>query len=348
MIVGILTASRTDNNGTDLQAFAMQRLFERSGCEAIIINYKCDKLENSRKVFYPISFKGLLNIPYQICTHIKHENFRKKYFKYSKQVYTKEDIKDINFDYIVVGSDQVWNLKITGNDLNFFLPFKTDAIKVSYAVSLGVLDLTEWECKYGLKRMLSDFKGISVRELSGVKALEKIGVDAVCSLDPLLMIESFEWNEIVSLHKENSPYIFVYTVDRTYEVLAYAKQMASKMNCKVIFYGNLLRPVRGVEIKRFSGIEEWLALLKNAELVITNSYHGLSFSVNFHKKFSLFWLKNSMQSNTRMESLLLQIGIKNYKDGMICEPDWEKIDICLKKQRSKSYQYIKEMLNDND
>ena len=66
MTVGILTASRTDNNGTDLQALAMQKIFEKVNGQSIIINYKCDKLENSRKIFYPLSFRGFLNIPYQL------------------------------------------------------------------------------------------------------------------------------------------------------------------------------------------------------------------------------------------------------------------------------------------
>lgn len=348
MTVGILTASRTDNNGTDLQALAMQKIFEKVNGQAIIINYKCDKLENSRKIFYPLSFRGFLNIPYQLCSHIQHENFRKKYFKYSQHIYNSDDIRYAKFDYLVVGSDQVWNLKITGNDINFFLPFETESCKISYAVSLGVLDISDWNREYNLKSMLNDFKRVSVRELSGVEVLKKIGIEAVCNLDPLLMIKSTEWNQIITRHKNRKPYILVYTVDRTYEILREAKELATEMKCTVIFYGNLLRHISGVRVKRFSGIEEWLDLVRNADLVVTNSYHGLSFAINFHKKFSVYWLTNSPQSNTRIKSLLSQIDVQDYEEGMICNPKWEKVEQNLDKMRNKSFQYIKEMLSIND
>lgn len=103
------------------------------------------------------------------------------------------------------------------------------------------------------------------------------------------------------------------------------------MKCTVIFYGNLLRHISWVRVKRFSGIEEWLDLVKNAELVITNSYHGLSFAINFHKKFSVYWLTNSPQSNTRIKSLLSQIDVQDYEEGMICNPKWEKVEQNLDK-----------------
>ena len=103
------------------------------------------------------------------------------------------------------------------------------------------------------------------------------------------------------------------------------------MKCTVIFYGNLLRHISGVRVKRFSGIEEWLDLVKNAELVITNSYHGLSFAINFHKKFSVYWLTNSPQSNTRIKNLLSQIDVQDYEEGMICNPKWEKVEQNLDK-----------------
>ena len=75
MKIGILTASRTDNNGTDLQAYAMQTLFQRDGNDVELINYQCEKLENSRKVFYPHTLRGLLSIPYNLYKHYGYHGF---------------------------------------------------------------------------------------------------------------------------------------------------------------------------------------------------------------------------------------------------------------------------------
>ena len=129
MKVGILTASRTNNNGTDLQAYAMQELLGEVCDDVELINYKCEKLENSRKIFFAKSLRGLFLIPQRYPRHKNHEAFRKQFFHYSNTVYDKTSIQSVDYDMIIVGSDQIWNLSITGNDLSFFLPFSCRAVK---------------------------------------------------------------------------------------------------------------------------------------------------------------------------------------------------------------------------
>lgn len=348
MKIGILTASRTNNNGTDLQALAMQLIFRRSGHDVELINYQCAKLENSRKKFYPKTFKGFLEIPWKIYNHRAHELFRKEYFSYSKNLYDMATIENNDYDMIVVGSDQIWNLHITGNDISFFLPYiKDKQKKFSYAASLGKTNIQNWENKYSLSRYLSDFSGVSVREKSGVSALESIGIKARYDLDPLLMIDKEVWNQYKYNQKHNRGYVFVYVVDQTAEAVRFAKKYAKQHNLGVVFYGNPIKPICGVKVARFSNIPKWIDYISNAELIITNSYHCLSFVVTYHKSFVLFWLEYSLQSNTRLKNLLNIIGIENYTEATICNPDWTKVDEFLVERRKDSRNYIKSIVGGN-
>ena len=344
MKIGILTASRTNNNGTDLQALAMQWLFEQFSGNVEIINYKCKKLENSRKIFYPKSIRGFVEIPYSLQNHIAHELFRARFFHYSQKVYDADTISESDYDLIVSGSDQIWNLDITGGDLNYFLPFAYRGVKSSYAASIGHADITEWERKYGLSNFLRDLQSVSVREQSAVEALEQIGISAHVDLDPLLMIPVQRWNQVKESLVNKRKYIFVYVVDRGYESIDYAKAYARENDCEVIYYGNLLKPVPGIKVERFSNIGRWVSLLANAELVVTNSYHGLSFAINYQKPFAIPWLRSSKQSNTRMESLLMNMGISECADKQICTPDWANVDNRLAQLRVKSLEYVKTMV----
>lgn len=344
MKIGILTASRTNNNGTDLQALAMQALFSKmSNSSAEIINYMCPKLENSRKVFYPKTIKGLAQIPFRVVKCIQHERFRKKYFHYSAELYTKDNLQDNPYDLVVVGSDQIWNLKITGEDMSFFLPFSMRGLKSAYAASIATGDMTLIEEKHNIHQHLSGFFQVSVREKMAVDTLAEIGVKARHDLDPLLMLPADYWEPIVASRKKKEKFVFVYTVSRTREALAYAKTYAKENNAKVISWGPMFKPVAGVHSVPFGSIEDWLFYMKHADLVVTNSYHGLAFCINFQKKFTLFTLPDK-NSYTRLESLMKTAGVERQEDGTIYCPDWTDVEKKIESKRYNSERYIKQML----
>ncbi len=343
--IGILTACRTDNNGTDLQALAMQWIFDEQKITELI-NYKCEKLENSRKIFYPKSIKGLLSIPYNTIKHKNHEAFRRKYFKYSKVIYDKMSIKDNGYDVIVVGSDQIWNLQITGNDLSFFLPYAATQKKCSYAVSLGKTDITAWNKKYDLATLLHDFEYVSVREHSGVEALRKVGVEARVDLDPLLMIKTERWEKCFEKINVKKPFVMIYVLERLEEAVNFARTYIIDKEMDIIVFDNVIRPIKGVKVARFVSVGQWLNYVNEAELVITNSYHCLSFVINFHKKFCVLKLKNSIQSNTRLENLLATVGLNSFNDAIIYNLNWDNVEMNLNQKRAESYKYIENMVQE--
>lgn len=345
MKIGILTAARTNNNGTDLQALAMQYSFSQF-CDSVeIINYKCDRLENSHKIIPSLSIKNIVMIPIRIYNNISHHLFRKS-LNFSKQTYDKNSIDSINYDKVVVGSDQIWNLNITGNDLNFFLPFEFGGKKYSYAASLGKTNICKWQDKYNLKSYLKSFEKISVREYSGVTALDEIGVSSQWNLDPLLLVNSEIWKTKCKITQPKKPYVFVYDVESNAKALHYAQKYAKENNLELVVYSCRIKPIKGARVIRFLSINKFLSLINNAKMVITNSYHGLSMAINFNKNFRAFKLSNSIQSNSRMLNLLENLDLNDFlitNEEKNESPNWGNVNAKLSKLRETSFDYIKEI-----
>lgn len=344
MKLGILTASRTNNFGTDLQAYAMQKLFGKY-CNAEIIDYVCPKLERSHRLIKRLSFVDIVYLPWKIHKNINHYLFRNKNFRKSKK-YTTENINTIDYDAVVVGSDQIWNLDITGNDLNFFLPF--DGIKkYSYAASIGKTDITDWQKKYNLKKYLDDFSKVSVREDSGIDALRGINVDAQHNLDPLLMLDKSEWEKL-AIYKIPPKYVFVYLIQGNDMAMEYARNYAQKKNLKLVVFSTPGRPKKNIKKCVYCNVQRWISYMKNADMIITNSYHGLSMAVVLEKNFRIFGIENTVQNNSRMESLLRDLSLETYMytdkvvDNGEC-PKWECVRAVLKPLRDNSLEYIKKI-----
>lgn len=350
MKVGILTASRTDNNGTDLQSVAMMNLFKSFGVDVCVINYCCKKIDTKKNCLFPLTIRKLVKFPINYYNKLSHRFFRKKTIGKRGKVLDIEDLAKGNFDVIVVGSDQIWNLKITGNDMGFFLPFRSPNLKkYSYAASLGVTDLSEWEEQSSISQYLKDFLGVSVREESGIEALKKIGIKARCDLDPILMGNASDWEKLFSKKFPQKPYLLYYSVEENIKAEEYAKNYAKENGLIFLQPSSRILPESGVKTKRFVSVEQWLTYVNNAKIVFTNSYHCLSFSVLLKKDMCVFLLKKSPQSNTRMTALLHRINLQDriWEDNLVTQfknIDWEGVEEILNIEREKSKKYIKSMI----
>ncbi len=344
--IGILTASRTNNIGTDLQAFAMQNIFSQYA-DVEIIDYICERLEESHAVLPSLSLKNIYKIPYRIYKNISHYMFRKKAFKYSIGSYTHTNLSTIGdkYDAIVVGSDQVWNLNITGFDTNFFLPDdKILAKKYSYAASLGVLNVVSWEKEYNISSFLKNFTKITVREGSGVTALEQIGIPAWEILDPILVADVDLW-ETFSDRNIKKPYILIYQVGTSINMCTAAIEYAKINGWKIIRISEPTRLYRGVKNRSYVSMRKWINFIQNAELVITDSYHGLAFSIANNINFRLLSLSNS-ESNTRSMCLINKLNLSKflYSDSEFIEiPDWNEVNKIISSLKKEAVDYIKEI-----
>lgn len=350
MKIGILTASRTDNNGTDLQAMAMLNLFNRIGAKDVeLIDYECEKLESSKHLLNIRSLRSIVYYPLTLCLHYKHKLFRQKYFRKSLNKYNKETIISAKYDKIVVGSDQIWNLSITGDDLTFFLPFNIPGMKkYSYAASIGRDDIQSWEIEYQLSNRLRDFQTVSVREESAVKTLASIGIDARYDLDPILMGSIEDWRLFIKNNRKKK-YVLLYFLDSSPAWLD-AKRYAHSKGFEVINICTTLKCYSGIKTHRCVGIEEWLNFVANAEIIYTSSYHCVSFAILFNKPFCLVPKESSIQSNSRMLDLVRRLALdkcvysESYDHSMVI--NWSLVNEKLKYLRTSSEQYVKTIIKD--
>lgn len=317
--VGLATCF-IDNYGACLQAYALQKKIKDLGFDCKILNYtQPDGYHNenlrSRVVYSPILLPvfSLMKKDFR-NTHesiIKFNQFRKKYLKFTKHLPTTESVykADLDFDAYVCGSDQIWNpLLFNGNEPIYFLDFaKENQKKIAYAASIGVSDFPE-ECKQDFKQLLSGFDYIGVREIEGKNIVEQVaGVPADVVLDPTLLLDKQDWGKIANNPKISEPYIFCYLFgERPYigEFVDYVKKITGyKVVC--IPFTDRERNSDNLNITT-AGPLEFLGLIKNAELVITDSFHATAFSINFNTPFYSL-LRNSDNEKNNMNSRIYSI-----------------------------------------
>lgn len=348
MKTAIITFQDAINYGAVLQAYALKTTLNKySECD--VINYYNDffhrKSENK-------SIKSmivcLLNKKNKKEKEKKFNRFLDNYIISSSNIYDDNNLKSLNdqYDLFVTGSDQVWNFKCSGNKKSYFLDFvDSRAKKASYAASFGSNQI---ENKEIVRKLLSDFLYISVRENSGREILNDIyGKEYPVVLDPTLLITKEEWKKQFDL-SESEKYVLVYEVLNGQEILSLAKQYAEEHNFHLKYITSSNKPQVGVECIKNAGPEEWLDLISNSAFIFTNSFHGLAFSLIFNKQFAIELLPPPANTNARLIELLEKVGLENriIKNSIIPEKliDFSTVNTELKILRDQSIGYIKTMV----
>lgn len=347
MKIGILTASRTDNNGTDLQMLAMQIIFRKYGATDLeIINYISPKIDGRRKLFKNLNLKKILKLPVTIFGHYQHESFRKRFINRTKDLYIQENLATSPFDKIIVGSDQIWNIDLTDGDLGFYLPFNTSAKKYSYAVSMGTAKLENWNKKYNIFQLLDSFEVVSLRESFSAQLIREKGIEAQQDLDPILMTNSTDWDRY-TIYPKHKNYLLLYLATPDENAVSFAKTFSQQNNIDIIYINAPLKFNNGFKCARYLSVEKWLGLMRNADYIVTNSYHGLSFSILFNKKF-IFPSSSLSKNSNRMLDLLEIVGLEDRCDlsiKAIENPiDWNLVNKHLQERQEKSAIYIRTII----
>ena len=308
-MIGLLTIHDTINFGSQLQTYALYKAVESLGCEIQLIDYQCQAIAE-RETTLPIKeAKNPKDVVKSILLHgsleKRSQNFHKfmsENMKITKR-YTKENIADANqlFDCFLVGSDIVWGFNITGNDYTYLLDFVKDAKKCAFSSSVG----TRWDPSEDekVKEHLTRFDRISVRETNASEWISELlnkKIDVTC--DPTMLWGADFWKNVALSEmpepKKRKPYVLVYMSDPENICVKKAIQYGKKHHLPV-YYINYRAPVFGTTDKRPTSLSEWLDLFINAEIVFFFFYHGLLFSLYFHKRVFYFnWVNKS-----RMESL---------------------------------------------
>ena len=350
--IGILTFHNSYNYGALLQAYATQQFLENSNYDVRFINYANEYEQKNNKIF---SIRKNLSVKQNIIILLKNILFKgyfyckKSFSKFIKELPKTKKVKRkklnsiINFDVLIAGSDQIWNPNIYGGkmDTTYLLDFTEKARKISFASSFGSYKLNTSEEKC-FKAKLNNFTKISVREEFAIEQLRHLGlnnIEKVC--DPTILLSRSQWENIIknaSVENIEKPYIVVYLMSKYEQYENQIKKIADYYNYKIVFitFSDIKRKYVDYYAKGYTPFQ-FLKLLKNASLVLTNSFHGTVFSLIFNKEF--FYLENT-NNPKRISSLLNLIKLKNRtirKDDNVIE--------ILKKNSDINYNEVNEILN---
>ena len=372
MKVALLSFHNALNYGAALQAYALQKFLKAEGIDAVYIDYENPHRANSynmrhhfRKALKEQNWKNAIKFgigaPVMEKRRKQFEKFYANYVEKTEKRYTNSaDAAELNdrFDKFVVGSDQVWNPDNNGQDMAYLLDFvEDDHKKIAYSSSFGVSGLDESNSKL-YANYLAKFYRLSSREMAGVTLAENLTgrEDIHLVMDPVFLLDRSAWDAL-STKKIKSKYVFFYT-NRDSQIDDFVSIGSNYNRLKYHILSTHLKPKDIVstarKIKTAMAPEEFLAQVRDAQLVVTASFHCLAMAIIFKKPFVAI-LTGDKGKDERVENLLRITGLTNriMTSSMTPENVAEKIDYDLvdKKLRSfinNSEEYLLNAIRDGD
>ena len=320
-----------------MQTYATIKTLRQLGHDVTLINLVHPKSEFKNKY---VDYRSLFSLVKIFQFYL----FRKRFFGKSTKKMHEFTGALPKADYTIVGSDQVWNGQITTQlRSHYFLDFVTEGKKIAYASSFGrSIWIEDQNYTDHVKSWLSDFEAISVREETGVEICSKVfGVNAERVIDPTLMHTSYK--ELIKSEKPiHRVYRFLFiNNDTTNSICGYVSNRLG-----IPLYSSSLYE----DVFKCSPID-WLNRIKNSDFIITDSFHGLAFSIIFHKRFIVLCADKS--KFTRLQTLLCLLGledryVKDLNDILIrnhiidSSIDYTKVDNILDNERNRSLLFLKQ------
>jgi len=366
--IGILSLPLNWNYGGILQQYALSEYLRKKNFTPILFSRRAD-----RKSFFKLflvktkwnSIKILNNLNcLNFLPLIATESFKKKFLPNKTKDFFSS--KEINFfiqkneiSHFIVGSDQIWNVDATVSLHDSFLGFvdkDKNNVLASYAASFAHDD---W--KYSVKQtidskiLLKNFSYISVRETHGVELIKKyLDNKSIRVLDPTFLLDASDYYKLLTNVKSNKKKIktiFCYILKNDIKIIKSINKYAKQNNLKKISFcglGNFFNLIKNVT-GNYS-VESWISSLKDSKLVITDSFHGMVFSIIFKKNF--YVLLNQNNGTSRIYSLLKDLGlesriIKSIDDKLIAQNDinWNPVEIRLAKLKLESKVFLEKFFN---
>ena len=343
MKISIITVLNTVNYGSALQTLATQKFFERLGLEVEFVDYWRKDQTKSARIRRIIlekkkTLKQWIKKPIRDLFEIHAINESEKVFRkfildkinLSDRIYHTFDelIKECpNADIYATGSDQMWNSGWNqGIEKSFFLEYAPEEKKrIAFATSIGKTKFEETEANEIIP-LIKKYDLITLREQSAVELLNNYEVEGTLVLDPTLTLNKEEWFEIIPKNKREKPYLLVYHLHLTHDDADFTKaikRIAERKGLEIvrISYSHSDRKI-GEKVV-LPEVFEFLSLIRGAEFIVTDSFHGTAFSINFNKQFAVIYPEHF---STRMDNILQLTGLKErrYRDSDSVEK-WDSV-----------------------
>ncbi len=348
MKIGLLTYHRAENYGAELQAIALRYFLKNLGNEVYFIDYYPDyhqKIYAIPKISKRIALKNP-----RLYFHKQLDNLFKYLRKQSFHTFQKKHIiphcisLEESFDVVIYGSDQIWRKQPFVKTYNPIYFGKNDIqtkLHISYAASIDTLPQTEEDMRT-FQELITHLDKISVRESSLRNSLLGMGIKAELSIDPVFLLTKEQWNKIIPAKNQKEKYILYYNLQDTFdkqeiEKFATAHHMRLKIITGKAYY------TKDHSINTFGGPDKFISAIRNAQFVFTSSFHGLAFSIIFHKPFYV----SVRHGISRIESLLYELNLQNHQlpekaniPQEISPIDFGRIDTILTQKRRDASIYL--------
>ncbi len=392
---GIITIHYVDNYGGTLLTYALQEVVHRLGYDSRVIDFDPTPLPSRVGHLSKVLGRRLARMPLYVhyfphylklfvrqglalpprhghrSTGLRKGNFdrfREQYINLSENHYTStEAIQNSppKYDAFICGSDQIWNpyiCKSNGqarNEPAYFLKFAPESKRISYAPSIAIPVIPK-QLREEMTSLLNGIAYLSVREKQGADLIKKMtGKDAEIVLDPTLLLDHKQWDQIAVEPDMKEPYILAYYLGKPGKEGKY-RQFSQKLSEEtgyrlVLISAKADEREKLVAISKYDvGPAEFVGLIKHASCVCTDSFHGTIFSINYKRPFYVFERPGSSGETsmaTRIYSILEMLGLTARLMRPDASPpsdsfvlDYSKADVILSKERENSIRYIRESL----
>ena len=357
MIIRTITCHQSSNHGALLQAYALLQFLQTLGHDAKVIDYRPAYLSLNHRIPPQYNRWGirqlylLSKLPGDMDGWRRHralQSFYNRYIKTTDVCYTSIEQLRANppiADLYIAGSDQIWNTSFqNGKDASFYLDFGSPHRKVSYAASFAIESLEPGTEEF-VKKGLGNLDAISVRESSGLQILKNLGHEGRIVVDPVFLLSKDHWNQFEGKVDASERYILTYDFEKRRSLIGQiAKRLAAASGCKIFSVSPYKRKYANKSFVNV-GPDVFISLIKHAECVISNSFHGTAFSMIFGKDFFVVNRKDGL--NVRMRDLLARYDI-SYRlisedatnTQLLSGIDYDALHIRLERDIEASKQYL--------
>lgn len=344
MKIGILTFHWATNYGAVLQAYALQQYLVEQGHDATIIDYR-----PARVILWQFAQRVRYARIREAFREVRIGEFRRTRLIVSQKTFHSNAGLRTNccdYDVYICGSDQVWNESFVLHAeatpvYSYFLDFvPDDKARIAYATSFGADELTN-DVSSGAQRELIKFLDVGVRENSGRAIVERMGLSARVVADPtILMTEDF-YKGLLDQDCPSRSGAFHYILHDNQSLALAVREHIEKR----VFGQQPVGPYRTTTIR----VPEWLSRIRNSEILVTNSFHGVVFALIFHTPFIALPVAGS-NMNDRLYTLLGHVGlvdriVERYDpesiESLICDHvDWDSVDRALGSMRADARTFL--------